>query len=376
MRFKGIVVGGVCLLALAGCAKTTTLRPQITDPQVRAEQITQLTMVEREKVKQRTRFQRVGYKVLKDNVDHCPKKNMQSGFWVWQNVTEDELLSDVLANEYDLNADVRVSYVVPKSAAAKAGIRAGDVIVSVNGQDVVSGAKGMQVYSGQRQLALDEMTLSVSRDGQARDIRIQNEEVCAYGLGYRGDNGTVNAFADGNNIVMTHGMMKFLESDTELALVVSHELAHNTMGHIEKKKANAMGAGAGGLVVDILFAAAGVNTQGAFSKMAAGAGAGAYSSDFEGEADYVGMYYLAKGGYKTQNVADFWRRMAVENDSKGVTHSRSHPTSAERFLAMNETHAEIEAKREKKEPLLPNMDPDVYVAEKDIYRRKPGSMNE
>ena len=61
-----------------------------------------------------------------------------------------------------------------------------------------------------------------------------------------------------------------------------------------------MVAGAGvGLVFDILAAVAGVNTGGDFMRIGAEAGAGAFSQDFEAEADYVGVYLMARGGYDT-----------------------------------------------------------------------------
>ena len=42
------------------------------------------------------------------------------------------------------------------------------------------------------------------------------------------------AFADGTKVFLTRGMMRFAQSDEELALVVAHETAHNIMGHIDK----------------------------------------------------------------------------------------------------------------------------------------------
>ncbi len=121
----------------------------------------------------------------------------------------------------------------------------------------------------------------------------------------------VNAFADGNQIYITQGMLRFVDNPGELATVVAHELAHNMMGHRAAKETN-MVAGAGvGLIFDILAAAAGVNTGGDFMRIGAEAGAGAFSQDFEAEADYVGVYLMARGGYDIDLAPNFWRRMAV-----------------------------------------------------------------
>jgi predicted Zn-dependent protease len=45
----------------------------------------------------------------------------------------------------------------------------------------------------------------------------------------------VNAFADGEKVVITKGMMRFVENDRELSLVIAHEMAHNAMGHTDNK---------------------------------------------------------------------------------------------------------------------------------------------
>jgi hypothetical protein len=38
--------------------------------------------------------------------------------------------------------------------------------------------------------------------------------------------------------MVTRGMMNFARDDLELALVVAHEIAHNSMKHIDAKKQN------------------------------------------------------------------------------------------------------------------------------------------
>jgi predicted Zn-dependent protease len=170
--------------------------------------------------------------------------------------------------------------------------------------------------------------------------------VCDYQLVIE-NSGDVNAYADGDRILVTRGMMRFAAEDQELALVIGHELGHNTMGHQSKKTTNAML----GLAADLLAAAAKVNTQGAFSKM----GAQAYSQDIEREADYVGMYYLARSGYPIDGAAAFWRRMATEYPSTiRTSHSASHPATSERYLALDRTAVEIRGKDQSGLPLNPN----------------------
>ena len=97
------------------------------------------------------------------------------------------------------------------------------------------------------------------------------------------------------------------------------------MGHIEAIQTNAMG----GMLLDFLAAGFGVNTQGAFSKIAAGA----YSQEFEAEADHVGLYIMALANYDMTDAPNFWRRMAIEHPT-GIDYGVSHPTTPKRFLGL------------------------------------------
>jgi predicted Zn-dependent protease len=85
-------------------------------------------------------------------------------------------------------------------------------------------------------------------------------------------------------------------------------------------------------------------------------GAGAYSQEFESEADYVGLYIMANSGMPIADAPKFWRRMAAAFPSNiKANYSASHPSTSYRMVALEETVREINVKVEKSEPLLPNM---------------------
>jgi predicted Zn-dependent protease len=141
-------------------------------------------------------------------------------------------------------------------------------------------------------------------------------------------------------------MLRFVENDQELALVIGHELAHNAMGHIGAKTTNYVL----GSVFDILAAAYGVNTQGAFGN----AGAQAYSQGLEAEADYVGLYAVARADMPIDDSANFWRRFGAATGSIKTQYGASHPGSAERFVGIENAIVEIKAKQANGEALVPN----------------------
>jgi len=157
----------------------------------------------------------------------------------------------------------------------------------------------------------------------------------------------INAFADGERVIVTRGLLRFTDDDSELAQVIAHEVAHNALDHIGETK---IGAGLG-LVLDIFFmGATGVDSGGVFQ----GVGAGIASAGNEAEADYVGLYLMARAGYPVLDAAALWRRMAVEDPgSIDGRFMASHPSTPERFLAIEQAAREIELKRQLGLPLLP-----------------------
>ena len=231
-------------------------------------------------------------------------------------------------------------------------------MIQIGGEAIPSDrdADDLQALLDRKLVAGEALNIEIMRNSETLYVNPVPRERCDYDLVVN-DESTVNAYADGENVIITRGMMRFAESDQHLALVIGHEIAHNAMEHVDAKESNAMVAGAGGLLLDIGLAVLGLNTQGAFAKAAARAGAGAYSVDFEQEADYIGLYFLARAGYELDGAPDFWRLMAAEHPY-AIDHSRTHPTTPERFLAMEQAIEEIKAKRQAGEPLLPEVLPE------------------
>ena len=164
------------------------------------------------------------------------------------------------------------------------------------------------------------------RGAEVITLRVTPEETCAYQL-LLVDGDEINAAADGRTIYLNRGMLRFVRTDEELALVLGHELAHNAMRHIEAMQTNAMMGTVGGAALDILAAAGGANTGGAFADAGGDIGRMMFSQAFESEADYVGLYFTARAGFDTTDVESFWRRMAAENPL-GIRFAYSHTYSA------------------------------------------------
>jgi predicted Zn-dependent protease len=201
-----------------------------------------------------------------------------------------------------------------------------------------------------------------SSEQLCRELRVNDPMNCAYKIsiteGQKNAQGiaqpdtSLNAYADGTSVHVSPAMVRFAAQDHELAFILSHEFAHNIMRHVAGKQRNAMLGTLLGVAADMAAASQGYDSQGQFGKIGMGIGANAYSPAFESEADYIGLYLLARSGYNYHDAPAFWRRMSVENPQAIYTGS-THPSNAERYVNMNKTIAEIDRKKASNLPLVP-----------------------
>lgn len=166
----------------------------------------------------------------------------------------------------------------------------------------------------------------------------------------------LNSHADGKSVVIYNGMMKFLEDDDEVAIIMAHELAHNMMEHVEAAKKNVIAGALVGAMIDGAIGYNGVNTGGIWQDTGAKAGILSYSVEFEEEADYVGMYIAARAGYDIRKAPGVWRRMTLENP-ESLFREVTHPANPKRAALLQKTAYEIEYKRKHGIPLVPDFKP-------------------
>ena len=244
---------------------------------------------------------------------------------------------------------LQITSVARSSPAEAAGLRSGDRVLAVNGQPLQTGRGASEELVKRLSRADSRVSLTVRRDGTVNTNYINREPACDYGMVVViGDQ--LNAFADGKRIYVYTRMLEFAASDDELATVVSHEIAHNAMHHIDAQKSNALVGALLGAVLDVAALRGGVNTGGAYSRQFAELGSMVFSQDFEREADYVGLNILAASGRSLDASANFWRRMAQEHPSS-IGYATTHPTTAERFVRLDQAQREIASKLATGEPL-------------------------
>ena len=340
-----------CVL-LSACAAPTTQRIQVSSDAQAQEVERQRDIAFEDQMRDAQRIRNIYNKLTVHATDLCSKNIKPLLGFTAGTVNDYKEFGPSARRLLNLDNSLKVIDVSPGMPGEKAGLARGDVLKTINGRPVPSGdeeTKELLALMDEEILkSPDSVVLAIDRSDVAQEITIKPVKGC----GYRpqlvaGD--AVNAYATGEILAVTAGMMRFVRDDTELTLVIAHELAHNAMSHIDAKKQNA----AVGLLGDIFLA---VLTRGAYRQSSfAQAGAGAYSQDFEAEADYVGLYMMARAGLPIDDAPRFWRRMGAANPSAigNRSHTASHPSTAERMLALDKAVLEIKEKQAKGLPLVP-----------------------
>ncbi len=315
-------VAGASALLMAGCASVVTQLPDIPAPSLRAEKDVQEKLAFEAYDDMAARLLRVGYPILVSNADLCPKVKSSLGVFTVSLSDFPKRLKAGAARELGAALDPHIFHISPNSPASEMKLRRGDIIQN---------EAGIALTARSIRKALEAKdALFIERDGEVMSLTLSADPACDYNLVLK-QSAAVNAYVDGHNININTGMMDFVESDEELAVVIGHELAHNTLGHVRKVLGNLILSG---------FATR-------------------YTRPFESEADYVGMYYAKRAGYNIEGVENLWRRLA-QRSPKNVGRAKTHPTFPTRYLRLAATRDEIEAKIQAGAPLTPN-----FIAGKD-----------
>ncbi len=154
-----------------------------------------------------------------------------------------------------------------------------------------------------------------------------------------------NAFAGpGGNIFIFSGLFIALESEDELAALISHEIAHVSCRHISemmKRSKTTNMATMAGVIAGILLGLGGAATVGSaltIGSMAAGQSfALAYSRENEIQADQIGRTYLQKAGYSLDGLLSVLKKIRSVDWFGGEipTYLKTHPATEERIMYLD-----------------------------------------
>ncbi len=152
-----------------------------------------------------------------------------------------------------------------------------------------------------------------------------------------------NAFASpAGHIFINHGLIEVMESEEELAGVISHEVAHAYCRHISQKieRSKKIGmATLAGIAAGFLLGSAGAGEAAnaiTVGTMAAGQSVAlAYSRDDEAQADQIGLEYLNRAGYSARGLLNVLQKMRSHQwfgPNQIPTYLQTHPASEDRMV--------------------------------------------
>lgn len=273
---------------------------------------------------------RITYRLATANIAFCREASApQPGFTIHRIEQYDVADRQRVSAAYGLGSNAGVMAVVPLSPAEKAGLKANDQLLSVNGRALtpaigVSGVQPTRLLVDQAQkivleeVRTGEVTLRVSDTRGVRDVRLTPELGCPSNVELvPGDD--VNAWADGDRIVVSAALLEQCDTDDDLALVIAHELAHNLLHHSDKL---AIAGGSAGEVLELLGSGSATMRQ------------------TEEEADRLAVRLMTAATYDMTRAEAFLRRLL---DGRDASMAGTHPT-ADRRLAL--LKVEIAAARE------------------------------
>jgi predicted Zn-dependent protease len=160
---------------------------------------------------------------------------------------------------------------------------------------------------------------------------------------------------------MFMGLMRAEPEPRRIQFVIAHELAHAMLRHPQKSIRNSLVSGGailgtvaamGGWAVDSVASVSGNKPPVSYQRRGAAMATYPYGRDFEREADYVGLYLMARAGIETDGTEELFTTFSRESPA-GTWLSLSHPSTPERWLAARATQLEIKAKQSAGADLLP-----------------------
>lgn len=215
-----IILVYIAMLFIAGCATTQPYTPPQTVDELRGFYT------------QYNRVAAVTHNILVASDPICSSHKAECGF-ISMTLNEQESVEQQAlgVKAFHLRKQPTVTYVIPGSAAERAGMLAGDVIFSINDyrwqDDSSRDAFAKQLNQAQQ---APQQRLGIRRGEAGRTLSLTADQACDYTFVFNQTH-EVKAMALNRAISVDYGAANMLTSDDELAFFIAHELAHILLGH-------------------------------------------------------------------------------------------------------------------------------------------------
>lgn len=154
------------------------------------------------------------------------------------------------------------------------------------------------------------------------------------------DDTTVNAWCmSGGKVAFYTAIMPVCQSETGIAVVMGHEIAHAIAQHGNERVSQGLALQMGGVALDVAVSTRSEETR-QLVLLAYGVGANVglllpYSRKHESEADEMGLMFMAMAGYNPEEAPKFWNRMDQLGGQRPPEFLSTHPDPEKRKDRLN-----------------------------------------
>jgi len=256
-------------------------------------------------------------------------------------------LSVAARQSLGLDERLQVMQILDGSGAMRAGLKRGDILQTIQDLTIPSGPQAEPEAA--RMLSpilknLTEINITVIRQNQPITVNVPLTLACAFAIDV-GNTQNVNAYADGRRILLTRGLLDWLSTDEDVAVIIAREIAHNVLQHAKQIQQMATLS----IVIDnlLLFKP---------DQVAANSSNGIKITPekMDQDADRLALFMLARAGYDLASFTRVMQKLAqIPNASQANTYPALHPWTEGRQSVIQTTMNEIRQKQSAKKALVP-----------------------
>lgn len=166
--------------------------------------------------------------------------------------------------------------------------------------------------------------------------KVQHKNDFAWEVKIIDDPNTLNAFCTpGGYIYVYTGLMKYLDTEDQLAGVMGHEIAHADKRHSTRQMTSTYG------ISTLISMATGKASQGTVEQILTGLTSLKFSRSHESEADKYSVVYLCGTQYNSAGAAGFFKKIESAGGSRTPEFLSTHPNPANRVQNIEKHAAEM-----------------------------------
>jgi metalloendopeptidase OMA1, mitochondrial len=248
--------------------------------------------------------------VIKNKPHRKQKQNVTYDFSCLSNSDQDNGATDAIIALGDLTKDIQSTFFKDVNVSLEDEVKYGEELI----EEIKKENK--LITSGKAHQKLKRILNDI-------ESRIVNPRGFNYEIFFV-DDSLINVFTSGGKILFYKGMYDFVKNDSELAVLLSHEIAHNELGHmtlnIKKLKESKKWGGLGQIVLGM---------ERFFTT--------SFNQKQEAEADLFGIDLVYPTNYISCSGISLFDRLSKNENEFNLTENlfRSHPYSKNRAKCLN-----------------------------------------